>query len=583
MKPVPYHYRHNGSDDERFGTGDADPTPPGTTPPGDMPSPGLGAKPVFSMERIVEQLQTQWGGDRESNGYKYEWAGKTVYYAIARERSSDDLPPWPPDDGAPDWIKSPWVSDKIEAGYNAGHMTDVKANAARLAFELWDDLIRIDLTEGRVSPGNGIAVAFTDADGAGARAYGANGRMEIPTEEPGTYPIHERRIWIETDAPAAAHDWNFFYGNAGLKMLLHEIGHGPGLSHPGTYDSGDDDTDTYVDDAEYVQDTGQFTVMSYFRPQVDHSSTIDRNPEHAGVDWAFAATPLLHDIAAIQDKYGADMSTRAGATTYGFNITADLWNRPVFDFSKNVDPVVAIWDGGGIDTLDVSGFKHPGTGVAPNQHIDLRPGAYSDIGFVEKNVAIAYNCDIENAIGGGGNDTIVGNDLANRLEGGLGEDIIRGGDRNDTLLGGRGNDRLLGGADNDTLDGGADDDTLTGGTGRDWLAGGLGADTFVFQSALDSGTTAATRDVIADLDGRDLIDLRGIDANGWDTTDQAFSLVGRFTGHPAELWLQHSSAGVYVAHGDVTGDGKTDFSIEIRLAGITDAGFALRAADYFLL
>ena len=43
----------------------------------------------------------------------------------------------------------------------------------------------------------------------------------------------------------------------------------------------------------------------------------------------------------------ADMTTRTGPTTYGFNATAD---RDAFDFTQNVHPVIAIWDAGGIDT-----------------------------------------------------------------------------------------------------------------------------------------------------------------------------------------------------------------------------------------
>ena len=66
----------------------------------------------------------------------------------------------------------------------------------------------------------------------------------------------------------------------------------------------------------------------------------------------FAQTPLLHDIYAIQQIYGTNLTTRAGDTVYGFNSTAD---RDVFDFDLNPFPVIAIWDGGGVDTLDLSG------------------------------------------------------------------------------------------------------------------------------------------------------------------------------------------------------------------------------------
>ena len=61
----------------------------------------------------------------------------------------------------------------------------------------------------------------------------------------------------------------------------------------------------------------------------------------------------------------------AGDTVYGSNSTAD---RDVFDFTINDTPIVTIWDGGGNDTLDVSGFNS-------DQVIDLNEGAFSSVGY----------------------------------------------------------------------------------------------------------------------------------------------------------------------------------------------------------
>ena len=47
------------------------------------------------------------------------------------------------------------------------------------------------------------------------------------------------------------------------------------------------------------------------------------------------------------------------------------------------------------------------------------------------NLGIALGADIENAIGGAGNDTIVGNNLGNVINGGLGDDTLTGGDEDD--------------------------------------------------------------------------------------------------------------------------------------------------------
>ena len=63
---------------------------------------------------------------------------------------------------------------------------------------------------------------------------------------------------------------------------------------------------------------------------------------------------MLDDIAAVQAMYGADLTTRTGDTTYGFHSTAD---RDVFDFYTNINPFLTIYDAGGHDTLDLSGFN----------------------------------------------------------------------------------------------------------------------------------------------------------------------------------------------------------------------------------
>jgi Ca2+-binding RTX toxin-like protein len=67
--------------------------------------------------------------------------------------------------------------------------------------------------------------------------------------------------------------------------------------------------------------------------------------------------------------------------------------------------------------------------------------------------------NVENVVGGGGIDTLTGSTLANRLEGGGGNDVIRGGDGIDTLYGDAGDDWLQGGAGGDIIHGGAGMDT----------------------------------------------------------------------------------------------------------------------------
>ena len=100
---------------------------------------------------------------------------------------------------------------------------------------------------------------------------------------------------------------------------------------------------------------------------------------------------------------------------------------------------------------------------------------------------------------GVGTFTGTGNDLANTITGGTGNDALDGGIGNDSLIGGIGgdtltggndHDSLLGGADDDSLNGGAGNDTLDGGTGNDTLAGGSGNDLYIVDSVSDLVTEA---------------------------------------------------------------------------------------------
>ncbi|MEH3038233.1 MAG: calcium-binding protein [Sphingomonas adhaesiva] len=242
--------------------------------------------------------------------------------------------------------------------------------------------------------------------------------------------------------------------------------------------------------------------------------------------------PLIHDIAAIQRIYGADPTTRTGNTVYGFNSTA---GRNEFDFALNTRPIVAIYDAGGNDTIDFSGWNTPST-------IDLNPGAFSSGGGAAKfltleevnaaraaaglpartqatydfyealkkeygitsslfkdNISIAYNTIIENAIGGGGDDLLIANEAANVLDGRGGNDtasfvtsskglyisMSTGKAGYDTLIG---IENIIGSTKDDYITGDAGNNVINGGGGRDLMNGGAGIDTVSYAT-----DTAAVR------------------------------------------------------------------------------------------
>ncbi len=291
-------------------------------------------------------------------------------------------------------------------------------------------------------------------------------------------------------------------GNYGRQTLTHEIGHTLGLSHPGDYNAGEGNPS--YKDATYAEDTRGYSVMSYWS-----ESNTDQNFVKGGAP-SYSSAPLLDDIAAVQQLYGANMSTRAGDTVYGFNSTA---GRDFYSATSASSKVVfSVWDGGGKDTLDFSGFTQ-------NQKINLNAASFSDVGGMVGNVSIAKGVVVENAVGGSGNDLLIGNAAANDLKGGAGNDIIYGG----------------GGADS--------------------LTGGAGADIFVFGASSDSNR--AGQDTIRDfVSGQDKIDVSAI------STLSALQFVNAFSGHAGEAILNYNqSSNLGSLAIDFTGQGLGDFLV----------------------
>ena len=226
-------------------------------------------------------------------------------------------------------------------------------------------------------------------------------------------------------SPAAVAARRLFIGGYNFLATLHEIGHSVGLPHPGDYNA-DGSTITYAANATYYQDSRQYSVLSYF----DATNT-GANFVPPGETASYSgSTLLLHDIAVLQDLYGANYSTRAGDTTYGYHSNA---GNVAYDFTITTAPVVCIWDGGGNDTIDLSGSNYAA-------RLDLNAGEFSDVLGLVGNLSIAYGAVIENAKGTSAGDTIVGNAVANRLEGLAGDDILAGRGGNDYLDGGAGVD-----------------------------------------------------------------------------------------------------------------------------------------------
>ncbi|HIF54205.1 MAG TPA: DUF4214 domain-containing protein, partial [Methylococcaceae bacterium] len=364
-------------------------------------------KPVFTLLQVINQIDS---GTR--------WNTAQLNYGFATRIPAGGFPSQ--------------ESDGIS------QFSTSQREATRIAIVLWADLININFVETSDTTADILLVNYT---GAGqAYAY-------LP-------PLGD--IFVN---PNQAGNLQLNPGEFGLHTLVHELGHSLGLKHLGNYDSERGVLLGYRDQAEYEQDSRQYSVMSYWSAS---NTGANHGPNN------YAATPLLHDIATIQSIYGANLSTRTGNTVYGFNSTA---NRGVFDFSSSFyttkTPIIAIWDAGGTDTLDLSGYSS-------NARIDLNDGAFSDAGGLTLNISIAFNAFIENAVGGSGNDRITGQELANRLNGGRGNDVLTGAAGNDVLIGGIGTDMAIYSGvvtDYSITSQGGDQYTITGPDGTDTLSG----------------------------------------------------------------------------------------------------------------
>jgi Ca2+-binding RTX toxin-like protein len=318
-------------------------------------------------------------------------------------------------------------------------------------------------------------------------------------------------------------------GGDAFDTIIHELGHGLGLAHP--HDGGGLDGATKFPGAteygtgQYGLNQSVFTVMSY-NPGWNGAPT-------NSLDYGQPLTPMAFDIAALQALYGANTTYKNGSDTYilpTVNSSGTGWT--------------CIWDTGGEDTI--SGASATKALTINLNEATLIPGAnaggfVSWVGGISGGFTIAKNAVIENAIGGSGADTLVGNGEDNDLNGGAGADKMSGGAGVDhylidnlsdtvtellgngladmvessvalktafanveiftltsavnwnftgnlldnTITGNNAVNTLGGGGGNDTMTGGSANDTLDGGTGNDTMTGNNGNDAYVVDSLDD--------------------------------------------------------------------------------------------------
>ncbi len=348
----------------------------------------------------------------------------------------------------------------------------------KLTFEVADSPSAADAT-----------LRFAGYDNGGSRAA-------FPTNNGPYYPVDARIAgdnWLGGNGKPASLD---FYGTDHLTTIMHEMGHALGLKH------GHDPS--YNGALAADRNDNEFSIMTY-------ASYFGADTEGAteAHDGSSPQSYMMYDIAALQAYYGANFDKVGTTALYKWDETTGrqtINGAPASNTGVTETNTIfsTVWTQGALTTYDLSNFSE-------DQVDDLRPGRWllfardklaalnaqiatpSPPAFMAQgNIynALLYMGDtssmISNLVTGSGNDTITGNDIANDLNGGAGNDYIAGGAGNDRLTGADGGDFLDGGLGDDTLLGGVDNDQLRGGAGTNLLSGGAGADLIEITTGKDT-------------------------------------------------------------------------------------------------
>ncbi|QNO26915.1 M10 family metallopeptidase C-terminal domain-containing protein [Sphingopyxis sp. OPL5] len=390
--------------------------------------------------------------------------------------------------------------------------------------------------------------ATTAYDGTGSRAsYDFVGQLStsLPSDVLGQHTLPTTGDMVGQFNTTISYFTTASNQAGGLSFLtfVHELGHGIGLLHPHADEPGDDSFPGLGDafsTGPFGLNQGIFTTMTYN----DGYEDVGRSPS---VNYGWQMGPGAFDIAAVQFLYGANTSTGAGNTTY----TMPTLNQAGTGW-------MTIWDVGGTDTISAQGSQLDAI-------IDLRAATLRNEegggGFVSRNggvlggVTIANGAVIENAIGGNGDDLLVGNGANNSLTGGTGWDTVdyshATGPLTINLQTG-----VATGDGSDTLSG---IEHVVGGSGDDVITAFNGLS--IVNGSQDMIKTAAQR-------------------NNSDAT--AMSLDGRFSSHAGDPTIQAVGAGVNSVTVHAEGGDQEDLYSFTLSAGTTitidiDSSFRLDA------
>ncbi|MCA4920082.1 MAG: M10 family metallopeptidase C-terminal domain-containing protein, partial [Roseomonas sp.] len=503
-----------------------------------------------------------------------------------------------PSTGGPTTISYNYVQNQYMYGddhkiYLAGPWSNNEVTAAENALNAWEAVANIDFVQVSSSVDTDIKLWTAPSAAIG----GALGNSGFPALSNNT---HVNIFFNNQDSSWAS--WGLGRGTYGYVTLLHELGHALGLAHP--HDGGPAPdatlfpgvTAAFGDYGDYNFNQGIYSIMSY------NDGWATQYPNHNSLYFGWSATPMAFDIAAIQMIYGANTTYRTGNDTYL------LPNGAPWDTFWT-----CIWDAGGVDEITNAGHGN-------RCLIDLRAATLTagegGGGFVSYGpgvvggFTIAHGVVIENATGGYGADTLIGNEANNVLTGNDGGDSMLGGNGADTLDGGLGNDfinggngadiasyadaggavtvnlgtgRATGAAGADTLAGvegvlgGAGSDSILGDTLANALSGAAGADTLDGGTGADSLSGGLGNDLVFDGDGADRYDGgAGSDTISFAGEGENYTIEYTSTGTRSDYSLSVSVRATSVGAG-----GPSDIVQNVELLRFSNATVEVDAAGQY--
>jgi Ca2+-binding RTX toxin-like protein len=315
----------------------------------------------------------------------------------------------------------------LTAGTGTGMGTDTLTDVQNAIGGDFDDTITGNGLDNALDGGLGNdtvdGLAGTDVvNGGGGNDHvlGGDGAFDVVDGDAGNDNV---------DEGAAANGADFLFGDTGTDTLNYGARTTDTRAVANTGENGQiapAESDDITGDFEvYVTGSGNDVLggdgsVETFRPQGGNDS-VDGGGGTDTFDWVTG--PVTVDL-------DGGTATGEGSDTFTSIESLDLTDGDDTVLWANTVPLVNVVGGAGTDTINASAAV-----VAVS--IDL--GAFTP------------GDDVENAIGGAGSDTLIGNVRNNVLTGNAGDDFIDGEEGNDTIEGNAGNDTMIGGNGADTL------------------------------------------------------------------------------------------------------------------------------------